>query len=172
MEHLAMCDSSITTSRVCCVTGGQNSLFSIILGVILKCYHLFGLQPPLQASAVVLKTGGASDVWGLSQLTVSTSRRKPSLLRFTSPQFAAWFFFFPCHRRPSPQKAVVWGISLWLPGQTSAAKQLVFLLLWDGGLCGDIPLQGACPGLLCGSTWWPWRRSNDSLCLFSSKRLK
>lgn len=57
MEHLAMCDSSITTSRVCCVTGGQNSLFSIILGVILKCYHLFGLQPPLQASAVVLKTG-------------------------------------------------------------------------------------------------------------------
>lgn len=60
-----MCDSSITTSRVCCVTGGQNSLFSIVRGVILKCYHSLGLQPPLQASAVVLKAGGSTRRSGL-----------------------------------------------------------------------------------------------------------
>lgn len=34
-----MCDPTITTSRVCCMAGGQNSLFSIVLGVILKCYN-------------------------------------------------------------------------------------------------------------------------------------
>lgn len=37
MEYLAMCDFSIA-SRVCCMAVGQNSLCSIVLGVILKCY--------------------------------------------------------------------------------------------------------------------------------------
>lgn len=37
MKYLAMCDFSIT-SRVCCTAVGQNSLCSIVLGVILGCY--------------------------------------------------------------------------------------------------------------------------------------
>lgn len=53
-----MCDSIVTTLRACCVTGGQNSVFSVILGVILKCYHSSGLQLLLQMSAVVL------EIWG------------------------------------------------------------------------------------------------------------
>lgn len=65
MKYFAMCDSTVTTPRVYCVAGGQNSVFSIILGVILKCYHSSGLQLLFQMSAVVLEIWGSIQHLGL-----------------------------------------------------------------------------------------------------------
>lgn len=102
-----MCDSSITTSRVCCVTGGQNSLFSIVRGVILKCYHSLGLQPLLQASAIVLKAGGEHPAFGArpSSLCPHPAESDPCFISRVSslpPDFSS------SHAtRSSLQKAVV-----------------------------------------------------------------
>lgn len=112
MEYLAMCDSSIT-SRVCCVAVYQNSLCSIVLGVILKC-HFSGCSCCYKCLPLSWRQRGASRTHPNS---LSASRWKQSPPHSGSQKFAAWFFFPLCHH-----------------GSNSAGSQGG----WQGAACGHI----------------------------------
>ena len=108
----------------------------------------FGLQLPLQMSAIGLKMEGSAQCSGCSPaLHLSTSRWTQSASHFGSQKLAAGFYFFPCHRRSSSQEAATWGTDLGLPGRLpqKSLRSRRFSLVSSGGASTS---QSACPSPL------------------------
>lgn len=131
----------------------------------------FRLQLPLQMSAVGLKTEGSIQRSGLTPAhRLSASRWRQSSPHFRSQEIAAWFFFFPCHRRSDRRQQC--------GGPTYSCQ--------DGSCrtaCGHIasaslplgghPHRGTLARVSCMAPYGgPLNRNNYALCLFSSKCVK
>lgn len=165
-----MCDSSITTSRVCWVVAGQNSLFSIVLGVILKCYHFLGCSCCYNVCCWIKDSRELPALRGLTPARcLSASGWKQSLPPFRSQNIAAWFFFFPWHLDLTHRRQQCEGL-------TCSCQDS-----WYRTACGHIasaslplwghPHHGELAQVSCVAPCIPLE-SNYSSSLFSSKCLK